>query len=128
MNGCSDVVNRHWSCTFGGFCVYMKCVWIRYYIGLINWKKLCRIMKLKCFFFSLTYMIYCFILIELKWLFSPIFMIYCSIILNLKKLWIHDKHTSKRIIKAEYLFFFKLFHFLNNIIFIFMHLNWMNCI
>lgn len=78
--------------------------------------------EIKMVFFSLTYMIYCFILIELKWLFSPIFMIYCSIILNLMKLCIHDKHTSKRIIKAEYLlFFFLLFHFLNNIIFIFMH-------
>lgn len=54
MNGRSDVVNRHWSCTFGGFCVYMKFVLIRYYISLINWKKLCR-MKLKCFFFSDIY-------------------------------------------------------------------------
>lgn len=62
--------------------------------------------EIKMVFFFLIYMIYCFILIELKWLFFLIFMIYCFIILNLIKLCIYDKYILKRIIKVEYLFFF----------------------
>lgn len=80
--------------------------------------------EIKMFFFFLIYMIYCFILIELKWLFFLIFMIYCFIMLNLIKLCIYDKYILKRIIKVEYLLvFFLLFYFLNNIIYLYLCIN-----